>query len=188
MASVHRHPKSDFWQCNFKAWDEKRGWVRVAKSTGIPLTKAKKQAQAIADKYEKAAVAMGPENPDRHNREFYEKVIGELCLLAGVKNEKAPISWSEWRRRWESEQNVSEISRKSYKLALDLFEEQAKLDEKPLNAITKAMLRNYRKKLEKNNLSERTIQARWTTLKRVLKKAHADGYLQTNPMDGLKVD
>jgi len=187
VASVHQHPKSDFWQCNFKAWDQKRGWVRVAKSTGIPLSRSKKRAQAIADEFEKAAIAMGPDNPDRHNREFYERVIGELCILAGVKNERPPITWSEWRRRWESEQQVSEISRKSYKLALDLFEEYAKLGEETLlSEITKAKLRGFRKFLDKQKLSERTVQARWTTLKRVLKRAHTEGYLQENPMDGIK--
>lgn len=185
MASVHQHPKSDYWQCNFKAWDEKRGWVRVAKSTGIPLSRSKKRAQAIADKYEQAAVAMGPLSETRHNRDFYEKIISELCLLAGVKNERGPIPWSEWRRRWEAEQNVSEISRKSYKLALDLFESYAKLGDQPLNSITRAKLRGYQRYLQKQNLSERTILARWTTLKRLLRRAHAEGYLEVDPMEGI---
>lgn len=189
VASVHLHPKSAYWQANFKAWDERRGWVRKVASTQVSITQPKARAQLVADRLEEAAAALGPESSQRHDRQFFARLVDELCTMAGCQGSSPRVTWARWREVWEKEQNVEESTLRSYRDGLTLFELCApQVVDQPLEAITYEVLQRYYRRLQAEGLAPATVKLRWSTLRRCLERARVLGYLDRNPCALVKPD
>lgn len=187
MASVHEHHSSPYWQANFRAWDHRRGWIRKAASTQVPLTKPKERAQIVANQMEEAASLLGPDSAETLDESYFTRLVDELRIMSGAPTPKRLMTWQRWRAMWLAEQTVGESTLHSYGSGLELFEQFLSNPTITLRAITRQQLEAFHEHLVSEGMAKRTVEHRYHLLRRCLERAKVLGYLDVNPAAAAKL-
>lgn len=187
MASVSKHPKSPFWQANFKTWSRDREqFVRVAQSTGIPSGEPRIKAQRIADELEGVGRALAPDCPNRPGRDFYIATLERLYSLAGLNAPRVSASWKIYSDEWLEDKRVGVDAKtiSTYASAINKLTEWLKgRADQPLDSIDRKVAQSYVNHLEANGYSPGTISNGIARIRSVMRCAVQDGLTSINPFE-----
>lgn len=172
MASITRHPQSQFWTACFRDLNGKQRRVSTKETD-------KKKAQRLAEEFEKASRS-------KRTLRQAQAVLDRLHAELGGEP-VSRLSLREFAAQWLSAKTpeLAPATLRSYRGGVSqLLEHLGPRADAPLTEITKADLLAYRNQLSSVvKLSARTVNSHLSLLKLLFKSARRDGVLVDNPAE-----
>lgn len=193
MASIHRNPGSPFWTASVRLWvampDHPHGgfWRRSRRSTGVPVTRPKRDAVLVANEIERASAALkdGVENPQR----FFEQTVARLMLAAGVSLGKSVPTWRAWSETWLSGLKCKPRTVLLYRRGVKEFSCHLGARAKcPLNEVTHEDCQAFYDAQRKGGASSATAYLNAKIVRMAMERAVVRGILQGNPARLIHLD
>lgn len=126
MASVNTKG-TDTWQASVRVWvadktDSSKGeWRRTWRTTGVPATAPKAEAEKVAEAIQAAALAVGPQNPRRADQRVFVEVVESIWRAAGVAPPPMSSTWRTFSREYFETADWSRKTRECYQSRLRIF-------------------------------------------------------------------
>lgn len=190
MSSVHRHPRSPYWQASFKTWKsdpnlpDGGSWGRSYKSTGIPTSEPESAAQRVADAFEDVGTSAAPENAYRQSATFYRDAVASILRAAGVDVPRASISWADYAKTWLAEKKAENATATWMRYRTHIAHMERHLGKRaddPLAKITHQDCQALYQRMLDEGRATRTAGGIVKTVSSVLERAHLLGYIDSNP-------
>ena len=187
MASVSINGAN--WVASIKVWhassdgDGHGKWRRTWRSTGVPSTAPKRQAQRVADALQRAALAASPKNPRQKDRATFIKVVEDIWKAAGLVPPPMSATWRQYAERFLADSSLSTTKRTLYRSRIALFTQRLgkRADELLCDLRLLDLQEHWAFLLVSNKSPERHMK----TLISVLDRAVSAGVIAVNPSSEL---
>ena len=185
QARIRKHPKTQHWQAIFYAYDAAEGrWVRRMKST---KTTSKIKASAIAHELQQFALrAAGQGSDTAITRDYVLDTLNHILRLAGHQTVRESCAWDQYAANWIDLQKrrVTASTLGGNRSAIDHFTQWLGAKKTiPINQITGQMVQAWYGAVLDSGLRPSSGNIYLNVLKRIFKRAHAEGLCDRNPTD-----
>lgn len=185
QATIRTHPRTQHWQAVFYAYDASAGrWLRRMKST---KTTSKVKAAAIAHELQQFAIrAAGQGSDSAITRDYVISTLNHILRLAGHEEVHETSPWDRYAQQWIDLQRtrITPSSLASAQSAVDKFNDWlGSKKSMPINQITGQLVQRWYAEAMADGMRPSSANVYLGTLKRILKRAHAEGMCDRNPAD-----
>jgi len=185
MASVRKSKLSPFWLADMRVWKAVPGHplkgylCKTTKSTKIPATDTRENAQRAADEMER----IGNERPsDPLARATFERRVESLMRAAGVEVPIKRATWKTFSEQYLADSDAGASTLMKYRGEVDQF--SAFLGARAghdLRHITHDDILKFFKGIQTSGRSANTARNTTKTVRAVLQRAAGLGYIDGNP-------
>lgn len=177
------------WLAIVKVWDApSSSFAHRQVSTGLPVSKPKSEAYALAAELQRQAEAVYPENRPSASPAFYRKQLDKLWKAAGINPPSIDTSWDEasalYIREAEDIADSTRAAYTSFKKNLATFLGPAA--SAPLRSVTFEVLQRFKDSFQ-DGRSPRTVRNQLKFVSSVFDRAIELGMVDKNPAKLVKV-
>lgn len=186
MASVSINGAN--WVASIKVWhassegDGHGKWRRTWRSTGVPSTAPRREAQRVAEALQRAAFAASPKNPRQKDRATFIRVVEDIWKAAGLVPPPMSATWRQYAERFLEDSSLPTTKRIVCRSRIALFTQRlGKRADELLCDLRLLDLQQHRAFLLASNKSPENVKRHMVTLISVLDRAVSEGVITVNP-------